>query len=249
MAMIILKTDEEIEIMALAGRIAAECLSMLGKIVEPGITTRELDRIAEAFIRGKGAIPTFKGYLGFPASICTSLNDVVVHGIPDETVLREGDIISIDVGATYRGFVGDTAATFPVGKVSKEARKLMKVAREALFQGIAKVRPGGYLGDVGHAIEAYAKKHGFQVVRDYVGHGIGSRMHEDPPVPNFGEPGTGPVLRKGMVLAIEPMVNAGGWEVITYPDMHVVTRDGSLSAHFEHTVAVTESGFRCLTLV
>ncbi|HHW18365.1 MAG TPA: type I methionyl aminopeptidase [Firmicutes bacterium] len=247
--MIILKTDEEIEIMAKAGRIAGECLLVLRDMLRPGITTKELDKAAEEFIRKCGAIPTFKGYMGFPATICTSRNEVVVHGIPDETILEEGDIISIDVGATYMGFVGDTAATFPVGRVSREAERLMEVTREALSRGIAAVREGARLGDIGYAIESYVKKHGYSVVRDYAGHGVGRNMHEDPSVPNYGQPGTGPVMRKGMVIAIEPMVNAGGSEVITYPDLHVVTRDGSLSAHFEHTVAVTGEGARLLTLV
>lgn len=247
--MIILKTDEEIEIMAQAGKIAGECLAFLGTMIKPGVRTRDLDKAAEEFIRSKGAIPTFKGYMGFPASICVSINEVVVHGIPDETRLKDGDIVSIDVGATYRGFVGDTAYTFPCGTPGAKAQELLKVTKEALFKGMEQVKPGAYLGDIGHAIEAHALSHGFQVVRDYVGHGVGRRMHEDPPVPNYGEPGTGVMLRKGMVIAIEPMVNAGGWEVITYPNMKVVTRDGSLSAHFEHTVAVTENGYRCLTLV
>lgn len=247
--MIIIKSDKEIEIMAKAGWIAGMCLKLLGEKIRPGVTTRELDTFAEEFIRAHGAIPTFKGHMGFPATICASPNEVVVHGIPDDVPLKEGDIISIDVGATYQGYVGDTAATFPVGEVSQEAARLIAVTREALFAGIAVVRDGATVGDVGHAIERYVTRHGYSVVRDYAGHGVGRQMWEDPSVPNYGAPGTGPVLRKGMVIAIEPMVNAGTWEVITYPNMRVVTRDGSLSAHFEHTVAVTASGARCLTLV
>lgn len=247
--MIIIKTDEEIEIMAEAGKLAGECLLMLGEAIKPGITTRELDRLAEDFIRKRGAVPTFKGYQGFPASICTSRNEVVVHGIPGDTRLEEGDIISIDVGVTYRGYVGDTAATFPVGRVSGEAQKLIDVTREALYRGIEAAKVGGHLGDIGHAVEEHARRHGFSVVREYVGHGVGRRMHEDPAVPNYGQPGTGITLRKGMVLAIEPMINAGGSAVVTYPNMQVVTKDGSLSAHFEHTVAITDLGPRCLTLV
>lgn len=247
--MIILKTDEEIAIMAKAGRIAAECLLRLGEMVRPGIRTIELDRAAEEFIRSKGALPTFKGLYGFPATICASKNEVVVHGTPGDEVLEEGDIISIDVGATYQGFVGDTAATFPVGEVSPEARKLIDVTREALQRGIAQAVVGAHVGDIGHAIETYVRQHGFSVVKDYAGHGVGRSMHESPSVPNFGKPGTGPLLRKGMVIAIEPMVNAGGSEVITFPDMRVVTRDGSWSAHFEHTVAITERGPVCLTMV
>jgi len=246
---IILKSDQEIEIMAKAGRIAGECLLYVGEKIRPGITTRELDKAAEEFIRKRGAIPTFKGYMGFPATICSSINEVVVHGVPDDTVLEEGDIISIDVGATFQGYIGDTAATFPVGKVSKEAQKLIDVTKEALYRGISVVREGARIGGIGFAVENFVKQFGYSVVRDYAGHGVGRNMHEDPSVPNYGEPDSGPILRRGMVIAIEPMVNAGGFEVITYPDMHVVTRDGSLSAHFEHTVAVGPEGARCLTMV
>jgi methionyl aminopeptidase len=247
--MVILKSDKEIEAMAQAGRIAGLCLKFLGSLVRPGITTGELDARAEEFIRSHGAIPTFKGYNGFPGSICTSINETVVHGIPDETLLREGDIISIDVGATFLGFVGDTAATFAVGRVSREAQRLISCTEEALAKGIAAAKEGGYLGDIGYAIESHAAMFGYSVVRDYAGHGVGKRLHEDPSVPNFGQPGTGLVLRRGMVIAIEPMVNAGGHKVTTYKDMRVVTKDGSLSAHFEHTVAITGDGPRCLTLV
>lgn len=247
--MIVIKTDEEIELMAKAGKVAGACLAMLGGMVKPGVTTGELDASAEDFIRRRGAVPTFKGYMGFPASICASLNDVVVHGIPDDTRLVEGDIVSIDVGATLSGFVGDTAATFPVGKVSTRARSLMEVTQESLFAGISAATEGAHLGDIGAAVEGVVTKAGFSVVSDYAGHGVGRRMHEDPNVPNFGVRGTGPVLRRGMVIAIEPMVNAGRPEVISYPNMRVVTRDGSLSAHFEHTVAITAAGPRPLTLV
>lgn len=247
--MIILKSDEEIELLASAGKVAGLCLKMLGEAVRPGIATALLDSMAFEFIRGMGAIPTFKGAYGFPASICASVNDVVVHGIPDETRLAEGDIISIDVGATLNGFVGDTAATFPVGNVSREARELMDVTRESLYAGIAAAKEGATLGDVGHAVDSLVRKHGFSAVRDYAGHGVGRKMHEDPSVPNYGVPGTGPVLRRGMVIAIEPMVNAGHYEVVTFPNMRVVTKDGSLSAHFEHTVAITAKGTRCLTAV
>lgn len=247
--MIVLKTDEEIELMAAAGKVAGSCLKMLGDMVKPGITTAELDRAAEDYIRSAGALPTFKGYNGFPASICTSPNDTVVHGIPDGTRLKEGDIISIDVGATLDGFVGDTAATFPVGEISDEARRLIEATRGALMAGIAAAREGARLGDIGYAVEQYARARGFSVVEDYAGHGVGRRMHEDPSVPNFGRPGTGIVLRRGMVIAIEPMVNAGGPEVVTLPNLKVVTKDGRLSGHFEHTVAITRKGPRCLTLV
>ena len=247
--MIVLKSDSEIEAMAQAGRIAGLCLQMVGSMVAPGMTTRELDASAEDFIRKMGAAPTFKGYHGFPATICASVNEVVVHGTPDGTRLREGDIVSIDVGATYGGFVGDTAMTFPVGKISEEASRLLTATSEALALGIAQVRENGFIGDIGHAIYQHVRKYGFSVVREYAGHGVGREMHEDPSVPNFGSRGFGPRLKRGMVIAIEPMVNVGTWEVVTFPNMRVVTRDGSLSAHFEHTVAVTPEGPRCLTLV
>ncbi|MGI6621114.1 MAG: type I methionyl aminopeptidase [Bacillota bacterium] len=247
--MIILKTDEEIAIMAKAGRIARECLLRIGEMIKPGVRTVELDRAAEDFIRSRGALPTFKGLYGFPATVCTSKNEVVVHGTPGDEILEEGDIIAIDVGATYQGFVGDTAATFPVGEVSPDALKLIDVTREALERGIRQAVLGNHVGDIGHAIETYVKAHGFSVVKDYAGHGVGRSMHEGPSVPNYGKPGRGPMLRKGMVIAIEPMVNAGGSDVITFPDMRVVARDGSWSAHFEHTVAITEKGPVCLTMV
>ncbi len=247
--MIILKTEKELAIMAKAGRIAGECLLRLGEMVKPGLRTIDLDRAAEEFIRSKGAIPTFKGYMGFPGSICASKNEVVVHGVPGETILEEGDIISIDVGATFQGFVGDTAATFPVGEVSPDAKKLIEVTKDALNKGIAAALVGAHIGDIGCAIEGFVKEHGYSVVKDYAGHGVGRSMHEDPMVPNYGRLGTGPALRKGMVIAIEPMVNAGGSDVITFPDMRVITRDRSCSGHFEHTVAITEKGPVCLTLV
>ncbi len=247
--MVIIKTDEEIEIMGKAGRLAGACLRMLGEMVKPGVTTKELDGAAEDFFRNHGAEPTFLGYQGFPASICASLNETVVHGIPDGRRLVEGDIISIDVGATFMGYVGDTAATFPVGQVSATAARLLEVTRESLFAGISAAVEGGRLGDIGAAVESVAKRAGFSVVQEYAGHGVGRRMHEDPSVPNFGIKGTGPLLRRGMVLAIEPMVNVGRPEVITYPNLRVVTKDGSLSAHFEHTVAITAAGPRPLTLV
>ncbi len=247
--MIVIKSDKEIEAMAEAGRIAGLCLKHLGQLIQPGISTQELDIEAESFIRVHGALPTFKGYGGFPASICTSINHVVVHGVPDKTRLKEGDIISVDVGATFGGFVGDTAATFPVGKVSETARMLILCTRESLEKGIAEAVVGGHLGSIGYAVESHAKKFGYSVVRDYAGHGVGRDMHEEPLVPNFGVRGTGRELKAGMVIAIEPMVNVGTYEVITHPNMSVVTKDGSLSAHFEHTVAITEKGPQWLTLV
>ena len=232
-----------------AGRLVALCHLVVAEAIRPGVTTRELDRIAEEFIRQNGGIPTFKGYCGYPASICVSVNDEVVHGIPGPRVLREGDIVSVDIGVTYRGFVGDAAFTWPVGKVSELARRLLDVTREALAAGIAQSRPGNRLTDISHAVQTLAEAHGFSVVREFVGHGIGRQMHEEPQVPNYGPPGQGPVLLPGMVLAIEPMVNAGGAEVCVDEDRWTVrTRDGSLSAHFEHTVAITRDGPQILTL-
>ncbi len=232
-----------------AGRLVALCHQVVAEAIRPGVTTRELDRIAEEFIRKNGGIPTFKGYFGYPASICVSVNDEVVHGIPGPRVLREGDIVSVDIGVTYKGFVGDAAFTWPVGKVSELARRLLDVTREALAAGIAQSRPGNRLTDISHAVQTLAEAHGFSVVREFVGHGIGRQMHEEPQVPNYGPPGQGPTLLPGMVLAIEPMVNAGGAEVWVDKDRWTVrTRDGSLSAHFEHTVAITRDGPQILTL-
>ncbi|HHX77461.1 MAG TPA: type I methionyl aminopeptidase, partial [Firmicutes bacterium] len=207
----------------------------------PGLTTLELDRLAEKYIRSQGGIPAFKGYQGFPGTICASFNDEVVHGIPGLRRLQEGDIISIDVGANYKGYFGDAAATFPVGLVTQEARRLIEVTRESLQAGISQAKEGNHLSDISHAIQSYVEERGYYVVRDYVGHGIGQAMHEEPQIPNFGPPGRGPRLLNGMVLAIEPMVNVGTWEVKTLDDnWTVVTKDGSLSAHFEHTIAIVD---------
>ncbi|QBS37011.1 type I methionyl aminopeptidase [Thermaerobacter sp. FW80] len=247
--MIELKSPREIELMREAGRIVAAVLRELASALRPGITTADLDRLAERLIREAGAEPAFKGYQGFPASICTSINDEVVHGIPSpRRVIREGDVVSIDVGARYHGYHGDSAATFAVGAVSAEARRLLEVTRRSLEAGIAAARPGHRVGDVGHAVQQVVEAAGFSVVRDYAGHGIGRAMHEDPQVPNYGQPGTGLRLRPGLVLAIEPMVNAGGPAVRTDPDGWTVrTVDGSLSAHFEHTVLITEGEPEVLT--
>lgn len=246
--MIVIKSPEEIEIMRQAGRIVAETLVELGEAIRPGVTTGQLDNIARRCIKKFGAWPAFLGYHGFPASICTSVNEEVVHGIPGLRRLKEGDIISIDVGVFYKGYYGDSTITFPVGEVSPLAKQLIEVTREALFRGIEKAYPGNRLYDISYAIQCCAEAAGFTVVRNYVGHGIGSQMHEEPQVPNFGLPGKGPLLEPGMVLAIEPMVNAGTWEVETLPDnWTVVTRDRSLSAHFEHTVAILENGPEILT--
>lgn len=231
-----------------AGRIVAGTLQELAGAVRPGITTIKLDALARQYIQKSGARPAFLGYHGFPATICTSLNEEVVHGIPGLRRLKAGDIISIDVGVFYKGYYGDAAATFPVGEVSPLAKRLLEVTRESLYKGIEKAYPGNRLYDISAAIQTYVESRGFSVVRSYVGHGIGSEMHEEPQVPNFGLPGKGPLLEAGMVLAIEPMVNAGTWEVETLSDdWTVVTKDRNLSAHFEHTVAIMQDGPEILT--
>lgn len=246
--MIIRKTPRQIRQMKEAGLIVWHVHQELAKVIAPGITTRELDALAERLIRQAGGTPTFKGYHGYPGSICASVNEVVVHGIPGEKALAEGDVIAIDLGVTYGGWVGDSAFTHPVGQVSPEAERLLEVTRVALEKGIARCYPGNRLGDVGHAVQSYVESQGFSVVRDFVGHGVGAQMHEDPQVPNYGLPGTGVTLRPGMVLAIEPMVNAGTEAVRVLPDgWTVVTADGRYSAHFEHTVAITEEGPVILT--
>ncbi|MBC7294501.1 MAG: type I methionyl aminopeptidase [Thermoleophilia bacterium] len=246
--MIIRKSQAEIEKMARAGKIVRGCLEMLAKHVEPGVTTKELDRLAEKYIRAHGGIPTFKGYRGFPGSICASPNNMVVHGIPGRLRLREGDILGIDVGVTLEGYIADAAVTVPVGEISEEAKALLRVTEESLYRGIAQCRVGNRVGDISHAVQSYVEAHGYSVVRAMVGHGVGREMHEDPQVPNYGPPGQCPELREGMVLAIEPMVNIGGYEVEVGPDSWAVyTKDGSLSAHFEHTVAITRTGPRILT--
>ncbi len=232
-----------------AGRVTALALRLVGEAVAPGVTTETLDRIAEDAIRSAGAVPAFKGYHDFPATICASLNDQVVHGIPGSSPLREGDILSVDVGAIVDGYYGDSAKTFAVGEVSDEAIALMDVTRRSLEAGIAACVPGMRLYDISAAIQRVAEEPGYGIVREYVGHGIGRAMHEEPQVPNFGPAGRGPTLAAGMVFAIEPMINAGGAPVRSLDDgWTVVTEDGSLSAHFEHTVAVTEEGPRILTL-
>ncbi len=247
--MIILKSAREIALMREAGRIVGQVHEELRKAVKPGITTRELDRLADTLIRKAGGIPTFKGYHGFPASICASVNEEVVHGIPADRKLIEGDIIAIDLGVTYKGYVGDSAYTWPVGEVSEEATRLMQVTQESLAKAIAQCHVGKTLGDIGHAVQSHVEAYGFGVVRDYVGHGIGANMHEDPQVQNHGRPGTGVPLRAGMVLAIEPMVNAGTHQVkVLKDDWTVVTVDGKYSAHFEHTVAIMDNGPEILTL-
>jgi methionyl aminopeptidase len=247
--MIICKSQAEIEIMREAGRIVAETHREIAKVIEPGITTKEIDAIAEREIRKRGATPSFKGYNGFPASICASVNEELVHGIPGNRKLVEGDIISIDIGAYYREYHGDSAWTYPVGKISPEDQRLLDVTRESLFKGLEQAKPGKRLSDISHEIQKYVEEHGFSIVREYVGHGIGKNLHEDPQIPNFGPPGRGPRLKPGMVLAIEPMVNAGSRHVITLEDnWTVVTMDGAKCAHFEHTIVITEEGYDILTL-
>jgi methionyl aminopeptidase len=245
---IIQKSPEEIEKIAAAGRVLVRCLSMLHGKARPGVTTGELDEAAEKFIRSQGGEPAFKGYRGFPGSICASPNSMVVHGIPGNYELRRGDVLSIDVGVVLDGWVADAAITVPIGNVTPLAQRLLGTTRAALFEAVEACRVGNRLGDVSHAVEQRVEEDGFAVVRSLVGHGIGREMHEDPQIPNAGEPGTGPELAEGMVFAIEPMVNAGTEEVRMGADNWAVySRDGSLAAHFEHTVAITAEGPRILT--
>ncbi len=240
---IILKSPQEIEKMRRSNQIVAEILAAIKEIVRPGITTRDLEELAEELLAKKRAKPAFKGYNGFPAALCTSVNEEIVHGIPSERVLKEGDILSLDFGVIYDDFYGDAAITLPVGQVSPEAARLMRVAEEALYLAIEQARPENRVQDISAAIQRYVESQGFSVVRDFVGHGIGKHLHEKPQVPNFGLPGRGIRLRPGMTLAIEPMINAGGHEVLILEDgWTAVTKDGSLSAHFEHSVAITENG-------
>lgn len=247
--MIVRKSPTEIEIMREAGRVTARALRLVGEAVAAGVTTRELDEIAEEAIRKEGATPAFLGYHGFPASICSSLNDQVVHGIPCKVRVVEGDVVSVDIGAVVDGYYGDSARTFAVGDVGDVARRLLVATRLSLEAGIARCVEGNHLSDISHAVQQVAEGAGFSVVREYVGHGIGRAMHEEPQIPNYGPPGKGPELKEGMVFAIEPMVNAGGGAVRSLEDgWTVVTQDGSVSAHFEHTVAVTAQGPLVLTV-
>ncbi len=246
--MIILKSPEEIKLMQESGRLTAELCALLKEKIKPGITTQTLDDVAMAFIKKNKATAAFLGYQGYPKSICVSINEEVVHGIPGSRVLREGDIVGIDAGVIYDGFVGDMAFSAGVGKINAEAQKLMTVTEQSLYQGIAQACPGNHLGDVSHAVQVHAESHGFSIVEQYVGHGIGRQMHEDPQVPNYGPAGCGPALKEGMTLAIEPMVNAGTFEVEVLDDnWTVVTKDRKLSAHFEHTIVITANGPEILT--
>jgi methionyl aminopeptidase len=245
---IIRKSAAEIEVMARAGTVVAETLALLEEQVQPGITTAELDAIAEEHIRSRGGEPTFKGYKGYPAATCLSPNSMVVHGIPGKVKLRDGDVLSVDVGVTLDGFVADSAWTFPVGRISADAQRLLDACRSALEAGIAEARVGNKIGDISRAVQAVTEQAGFSVIRSLVGHGVGRSMHEDPQVPNFVSSYAGPELREGMTIAIEPMITAGGPDVYIHDDdWSISTSDGSLAAHFEHTVAVTTAGPRILT--
>ena len=242
--MIVLKTGRELKVMREACRISAEALKLAGSAVEPGVTTAELDKIAEKYILSQGAVPNFKNYNGYPATACISINNEVIHGIPSKKrVIKAGDIVSIDLGAKFEGYHGDNAATFACGDVSAEAKRLMDTTRESLYEGISAAVSGGRLGDIGAAIQQYVEKRGYSVVRQFVGHGIGTQLHEAPEVPNFGTQGRGIRLMPGMTLAIEPMINVGHYDVKIMPDgWTVLTKDGSLSAHFEHTIVITPDG-------
>ena len=248
--MITIKSRKEFEKMAVAGQTVAVVLAAVKGAAEPGVSLKELDALAADVIKSRGCTASFLGYHGYPASICTSPNSVIVHGIPSDYRLAEGDLLSVDAGAIYEGFHGDAAVTFAIGEASPEAKLLIDTTERALAAGIAEVKAGARLGDIGHAVESEAHAHGLGVVREYVGHGIGRQMHEDPQVPNYGKPGTGTKLKKGMAICIEPMFNLGGYETVVEPDgWTVVTADGSLSAHFEHTIAVTDRGPRVMTLL
>ena len=234
--------------MARAGAVVADVLALIGERAQPGVTTEELDTLADEFIRAQGGQPTFKGYRGYPASICASANDLVVHGIPGPHALADGDVLSVDVGVTLEGFVADSACTFPIGEISYEAERLLEACQAALAAGSAPCRAGNRLSDISHAIQAVTEENGFSVVRSLVGHGVGRSMHEEPQIPNYGEPGRGPQLSPGMTFAIEPMITAGSPEVVLHDDeWSISTADGSLAAHFEHTVAITEAEPRILT--
>jgi methionyl aminopeptidase len=246
---IIRKSAQEIEGMARAGELVAETIALVGEHIQPGITTGELDRLADEFIRERGGVPTSKGYRGFPAATCISPNAMVVHGIPGEYRVEEGDLISVDIGITLNGLIADSAVTFGVGEIAPEAQRLIDVCQDARDAGIAQARPRNHVSDISHAVQVVVEAAGFSVVRSLVGHGVGRSYHEDPQVPNFGDPGRGALLQPGMTLAIEPMITAGGPDVYLHEDeWSISTQDGSLAAHFEHTVAVLEDGPRILTL-
>lgn len=241
--MVIFKSKDEIDRIHKASQIVAQALDVLERNLEPGISTLELDAIAESEIRKAGALPAFKGYRGFPATLCVSVNEEIIHGIPSQKKLKEGDIVGLDLGAIWEGFYGDAARTSPVGKISDEASKLLEVTRKSLMIGIEQAKPGNRIGDIGHAVQEFVESHGYTVVRDFVGHGIGRNLHEDPQVPNYGNRGQGHRIKAGMVIAIEPMVCQGQAEVEILPDnWTAITRDRSLAAHFEHSIAITNEG-------
>lgn len=248
--MIIIKSEQEIDIMRESGKVTGQILRDLEDLIKPGVSTKEIDRFVETTIRKHGMVPTFKGYGGFPASACVSINDEVVHGIPSKKrKLREGDIVSVDVGSTYRGYVSDAARTYGVGTISQEAQRLIDAARDSFFEGLKFCRTGYRLSDISHAIQEKVESEGFGVIRDFVGHGVGQKMHEEPQIPNYGKPGRGPRLAKGMVFAIEPMITEGTYEVETLlDDWTVVTLDGKMAAHYENTVVITDGEPELLTL-
>lgn len=246
--MITIKSPREIELLKIAGNIVYQTHQYLKPFIKEGITTKELDTLAENFILSHDATPSFKGYQGFPGSICTSINNQVVHGIPGKRKLKNGDIISIDIGACYKGYHGDSACTYAVGEISEEKKYLMKHTEASLYAGLSQIKPGARIGDISHAVETYAHEHHLGVVEELVGHGVGTSIHESPDVPNYGIPGTGPILKEGMVIAVEPMLNLGSKEIYMLDDDWTIeTEDGSPSAHFEHTVAVTKDGYQILT--
>lgn len=246
--MISIKTPEEIELLRVAGEITGDTHNYLKKFIKPGITTGELDKLAYDYILSRDCTPSFKGYDGFPGTICASVNDEVVHGIPGNRVLQEGDIITLDIGACYKGYHGDSAWTYPVGKISKKCEDLLEWTRESLFEGLSVIKDGAHVGDIGAAVSKCARRHNLGVVRELVGHGVGSDVHEEPDVPNYGFAGTGPVLKEGMVIAVEPMLNLGTPKIyILDDDWTIITADGKPSAHFEHTVLVTKDGYEILT--
>ena len=246
--MISIKTPEEIELLRVAGEITGDTHNYLKKFIKPGITTGELDKLAYDYILSRDCTPSFKGYDGFPGTICASVNDEVVHGIPGNRVLQEGDIITLDIGACYKGYHGDSAWTYPVGKISKKCEDLLEWTRESLFEGLSVIKDGAHVGDIGAAVSKCARRHNLGVVRELVGHGVGTDVHEEPDVPNYGFAGTGPVLKEGMVIAVEPMLNLGTPKIyILDDDWTIITADGKPSAHFEHTVLVTKDGYEILT--
>ena len=246
--MVSIKSPREIELLRIAGEITGSTHNYLKPFIKPGITTKELDRLAEKYILSRDATPSFKGYEGFPGSICTSINEEVVHGIPSNRKLKEGDIITLDIGACYKGYHGDSAWTYAVGKISNEKQKLMEVTKESLFKGLNEVKAGARIGDIGHAIQSYVESFGFGVVRELVGHGVGRDIHEEPDVPNYGKAHTGLILKEGMVIAIEPMITLGTREIfILDDDWTVITQDEKPAAHFEHTILVTKDGYEILT--